>query len=145
MARKNTAKKSGGRKIDSSPILDRIASKAPPGSAIVLSGWLSPARKGAVRLHRGLSLEEYLEIDGDDILHQESRPGSGQATIWVKRSATVRAVRVISLDSDRSLREGSIAADACCSESPGAPVLGVLAPYVRPLAATSYSKSRRCC
>jgi hypothetical protein len=65
-----------------------------PVNAAVLAGYIGRgAEEGVWRLYLTPSLNEYVEVRKDEVLHRESLPDEGGTQIWVRDDLNVRYVR----------------------------------------------------
>lgn len=101
----------------------------PPGAA-VLTGFLgkSPTPNHR-RLYLSRSLDRYVDIPVDQILHTTRRPDNDGTRVWVPRSLTLKFVRIVSADVQASFLQG--------------PVLGTHRPAIGPEVSRAAALARR--
>lgn len=91
-----------------------------PLDAVVLIGLAGRSSKeGALRLYLTATLDEYVDILSDDVLHRKELPDDGGTQVWVRRSATLTHVQVAAQDVPAAFLAGSIAALAAGTPDDG--------------------------
>jgi hypothetical protein len=103
----------GGRPEDLSqdPLIDALVPDpaAGPPNAVVLQGFLGRGTKdGSWRLYLSSSLDEYVELQQEDILYARKLPEDQGTMVWVPKSVRLEYVRVQSAQVEAEFLAGPI-------------------------------------
>jgi hypothetical protein len=104
------------------PIVARLVKGAGTGSVIGLTGFVGPSEGVSIRLYESLSLDRYLDIPKDSVLHSLAVPDDahGQVTIYVRSDAKIRAVAIMSATVSASVLKTQTEKPCDCQSEPPA-------------------------